>query len=88
VRAGFLHLSTSSLTTAATAEEAQKSVKGMEENTIHSKYIELVGPRAYASVQFDFTTTVRRTQTNGERSCQRKAKARKRQGCRYVVLHV
>lgn len=25
-----------------TAEEAQKSVKGMEENAIHAKYIELV----------------------------------------------
>ena len=25
-----------------TAEEAQKSVKGLEENAIHAKYIELV----------------------------------------------
>lgn len=82
MRAGSLHPPTRSLTTATTAEEAQKSVKGMEENTIHSKYIELVGPKAYASVHFDFTATVRRTQTNGERSRQRKAKARKRQGCR------
>ena len=27
------------------AEEAQTSVKGMEENAIHAKYIELVSPR-------------------------------------------
>ena len=31
------------LTASYTAEEAQKSVRGMEENAVHSKYIELVG---------------------------------------------
>lgn len=31
------------LTTCWTAEEAQKSVRGLEENAIHAKYIELVG---------------------------------------------
>lgn len=30
------------LTAASPAEEAQKSVRGMEENAIHAKYIELV----------------------------------------------
>ena len=32
------------LTWASLAEEAQTSVKGMEENAVHAKYIELVSP--------------------------------------------
>lgn len=39
------------------AEEAQKSVKGMEDNAIHAKYIELVSPiQAIAKLSLLMTT--------------------------------
>ena len=40
-----LHFTTYEILMMALAEEAQKSVKGLEENAVQSKYIELVTSR-------------------------------------------
>ena len=62
------------------AEEAQKSVKGMEENAIHAKYIELVRalpPDRLTPLNL-VLPQVRRIQAHGARSC--KGEAETRQG--------
>ena len=55
------------------AEEAQKSVKGLEENAIHSKYIELVNlcfKSTFLNRLFRLTTPqVCRTETHGTGPC-------------------
>lgn len=57
-----------------TAEEAQKSIKGMEENAIHAKYFELVKTCVIWTLSYlDGTILVCRIQACGTRSCQREA---------------
>ncbi len=68
------------------AEEAQKSVKGLEENAIQSKYIELVKAEETTGGQLaKCILVVCRIKTNGTRSCQRKAKVGEGQGRRCVL---
>jgi hypothetical protein len=75
------------LTLSFSAEEAQKSVKGMEENAIHAKYIELVRyslPNHLIIFRYTQVFSVCRVQENGARSRQGEAKAGQGQGCRSV----
>jgi hypothetical protein len=68
-----------------TAEEAQKAVKGLEENIIHTKYIELVcliklpGGLLLTLVFY----VVCGTEANGTGSCEGETKVAQGQGCRY-----
>jgi len=63
------------------AEEAVKSVKGMEENAIHAKYIELVRHHWYARYVFlNPGTLVCRTKTTGTRPCKGETKITQGQG--------
>lgn len=74
---------------APTAEEAQKTVKGLEENVIHTKYIELVSIRLLLSVHsaYDSIHKVCRAEATGARPRQGEAEAHKGQRCRYFVRY-
>ena len=72
----------------SSAEEAKKSVSGMNESAIQAKYFELV--RAEFSVRAGEKLmgglAVRRTQAHGTRPCEGETEAGERQGCWYVSL--
>jgi hypothetical protein len=73
-------------TTYFLAEEAQKSVKGMEENAIHAKYVELVSillPEAVVSTNSSMLL-VCRVQENGAGPCKGEAEIGKGQRRRFV----
>ena len=73
-----------------TAEEAQKSVKGVPDNLVHTKYVELVWPSPPSLCRgsipvFTRNSSVRRIQTTREGPRQGETEVGQGQGCRLTI---